>query len=65
MAKKASGGFDLNSKRGIALIGCLALVAAYIVAIRAIDTGSLFQYFLGFTLFGIGLNRLVLAIRTK
>lgn len=65
MAKKPGNRLDLNSKRGLALIGCLALGAAYIVAVRAIDTGSLFQYFLGFTLIGIGLNRLVTAIRTK
>lgn len=56
---------DLNSRPGLVLVGLLALIATYIIAIRAIDTGSLWQYGLTFALFIFGINRVIQAIRNK
>jgi hypothetical protein len=56
---------ELNSRGGQALVGLLAFIAAYIVAIRAINTGSLLQYGLTFALFVFGINRTIKAVRGK
>lgn len=54
-----------DSRRGSSIGGILALLICYVVGSRAIDTGSLIQYFLAIVLLVIGINRLVRAIRNK
>ena len=56
---------DLNSRSGQILVSLLAFIGTYIVAIRAIDTGSLWQYALTFALFIFGINRAIQALRNK
>ncbi len=49
----------LDSKLGYLLQAVLALLAAYLVASRAIDTGSLIEYFVTFACIFFGINRLI------
>gem|GEM_PF-7035938 len=53
------------TRTGMAITGILALFLTYIMASRALDTGSLGQYGLAFLLLIIGINRLVRGIRNK
>lgn len=62
MAK--SNGF-LYSRKGLALCGVLAFIAAWFMFIRAVDTGSLQQYGLLIVLVVFGINRLVRATFLK
>ena len=62
---KANGRFNLNSRSGYAVVGVLALAAIYIVALRAIDNGSLWLYALVIALFVFGINRLIKAVRGR
>ena len=52
-----------NRRLGVLGLGLLALSAAYFLALRALDTGSLQQYFITLLLVGFGSNRLVHVIR--
>jgi hypothetical protein len=55
-----------QNSRGWALITALvALVAAYLIGSRGLDTGSWQQYFLTFVLLVFGLSRLFRSIRPK
>ena len=54
-----------NTREGLVITFLVSLLAAYIIASRAIDTGSLIQYFLTLILFGFAVNRLVSAIKGK
>ena len=49
----------LHSREGYLIIAIAALVATYSIGSRAIDTGSLIQYFLTLLFLGIGINRIV------
>lgn len=40
-----------QTKRGLAVFGLIELVAAYLLGSRALDTGSLIEYFLATVLF--------------
>jgi hypothetical protein len=51
-----------HTRRGMALLGVVGLVAAYLVGLRATDTGSLQQYGLIIVLLIFAGNRLVRAI---
>lgn len=50
-----------HSRWGNLALGALALLIMYLVASRALDTGSLGQYGLTFLLLIVGINRLVRA----
>lgn len=50
-------------RRGFATQAVLTLVATYIVASLAIDSGSLIQYFVTFVLLGFAINRVVKIFR--
>ncbi len=64
MVKAAGKQSDLwNSRQGSLIISILMLLATYLIASRAIETGSLQQYFLTFLFFGIAINRLIKAIK--
>jgi len=52
-----------HSRQGNFALGGLSLLAMYIIASRAIETGSLQQYFLTFLFLGLGINRLMRAIK--
>ena len=52
-----------NRRLGALGLALLALAGAYLLALRALDTGSLQQYFLTLVLLGFGLNRLARATR--
>lgn len=52
-----------NTREGLVITMLVSLVSAYVLASRAIDTGSLMQYFLTFLLFGFAINRLISAIK--
>ncbi len=52
-----------QSRRGSFSIGVLALLATYLIASRAIETGSLQQYFLTFLFLTIAINRFIKAIK--
>jgi hypothetical protein len=54
-----------DSRKGSLIIAAVALGLVYAVGIRAIDTGSLQQYFLTFVLFVIAANRVLHAIFHK
>ena len=51
----------LHNRRGNFVLGILALLSTYLIASRALDTGSLGQYGLAFLLLIVGTNRLVRA----
>ena len=54
------------NQRAWALILALgALIGAYFVALRALDTANMWQYLATFVLAGFGLNRLFRAILPK
>ena len=55
----------LKTKPGFVLSGLAALVAAYILGSRAIDTGSWWQYSGTVLLFAFAVNRVAKAIRKK
>ncbi len=55
----------LNSHIGHLIIGLLALATAYLVAIRAIDTGSLLQYGVLILLFVVAVNNFIKAVRKQ
>ena len=57
--------FNLRSRPSRAIIGLLALLATYVVALRAIETGHLWQYAVVLGLFLFGIVYLVKAIRGK
>lgn len=46
-----------HSRQGHISIVCVALLAAYFIASRALDTGSLIEYFFALSLIGIAINR--------
>jgi len=54
-----------HSRQNNTIVGLLAIAASYLIASRAIDTGSLMQYFLTLVLLVIAVNRLIHAIRNK
>ena len=54
-----------DSRKGSLIIVVVALVLDYAVGIRAIDTGSLQQYFLTFVLFIIAANRALHTVHHK
>jgi len=54
-----------HERRGYAAESLISLLAMYIIASRAIETGSLQQYFLTFLFLGIAINRLTHAIRNQ
>lgn len=47
-----------DTKRGLLVFGLVELLLAYLFASRAIDTGSLIEYFVTFVLLGGGLHNL-------
>lgn len=53
----------LHTPLGLFLVGVLSLGLAYLVFLRAVDTGSLQQYFVMLLLIFFGLNRFVRVIR--
>ncbi len=57
--------FELNSRSGYVLSAALALIALYVIAIRAIDTGSQWLYLFVLILIVFTINRLIKAIRGK
>jgi len=54
-----------HSRRGNLVLGVLSLLIMYIIASRAIQTGSLQQYFLTFLFLGIAINRLMHTVRNQ
>lgn len=56
-AKQASSSAWYNRKGGALALVLASLVLAYVLALRAIDTGSLQQYFLVITLVIVAANR--------
>ncbi len=52
-----------NHRRTVFISAAVSLLAAYLMASRAIDTGSLQQYGLTFLLAGFGIRQLVRAAR--
>ena len=54
-----------HSRRGNLIFGVLSLLIMYVVASRAIQTGSLQQYALTFLFLGLAINRFMYAIRNK
>ena len=53
----------LNSRKGKVLLGVVSLALAYLMFIRATDTGSWQQYGMLLVLLIFGVNRLFAAIR--
>jgi len=54
------------SRRGSAVIlGLLSLMLIYPIVLRALDTGSLQQYFLALVLLIFGINRLVYVVKWR
>lgn len=62
MAVKKTNKKSLNTGLYNFLTVIIALILTYVVAIRAIDTGSLWQYGLGLFLVGLAINQLIKAI---
>jgi|GEM_PF-1696243 len=56
-AKQASSSVWYNRKGGALALVLVSLVLAYVLALRAIDTGSLQQYFLVIVLVVVAANR--------
>ena len=54
-----------NDRKNSIIIAAVAIVAVYFIGLRAIDTGSLQQYFLVLVLLGVAVNRTIHAIRRK
>ena len=54
-----------KTRRGLALLGAISLGIAYLVWLRASDTGSLQQYSLLIVLVIFGGNRLVHAVHAR
>lgn len=57
--------FDLSTRGGKMLVGILAFILSYAMALRAIDTGSLWQYALTFGLFYFAINRFYRTVRNQ
>jgi hypothetical protein len=55
----------LKTRQGHTVLGLLSLVAAWLIFIRAVDTGSLQQYALLIVLLVFGINRLFRSIFPK
>ncbi len=53
----------LRTRGGLALTGLISLVVAWLLFLRATDTGSLQQYGLLLLALGFGLNRIIAAFR--
>ncbi|MEI6480920.1 MAG: hypothetical protein WCO19_01305 [Candidatus Saccharibacteria bacterium] len=51
------------SRLGKLIIGVLCIVGAFLMFLRASDTGSLQQYGLMFLLIGLGFNRMISAVK--
>lgn len=64
MAKAVHHEF-FRSRKGKALLGVVSLALAYLMFIRATDTGSWQQYGMLLALLIFGVNRLVKAIRNN
>ena len=56
---------DAAQRFGRVALSALALLAAYLLASRALDTGSLQQYFLAFVLLTFGINRFIAIFKRK
>ena len=52
-----------DSRNGKLVLGAVALFAAWLMFLRASDTGSLQQYGLMLLLIGVGFNRLISAVK--
>ena len=55
----------LSTRGGRAVLGVVAFVAAWLVFLRASDTGSLQQYAILIALVFFGINRLIVAALNK
>ena len=55
----------LQGRREAVITAVLAIIVAYIIASRAIDTGSLGQYGVVIVLVGLFFNRLGMAVHPK
>jgi hypothetical protein len=65
MAKTSNQSGFWHGRWGALVIGVLALAASYLLASRAIETGSLQQYALMFVLFGFAIWFLVKGIKAE
>ncbi|MCX6727462.1 MAG: hypothetical protein NTX11_01450 [Candidatus Saccharibacteria bacterium] len=54
-----------SSRFGKLIVGVLSLVGAFLMFLRATDTGSLQQYAMLLVLIAVGINRLLSAIRAQ
>lgn len=55
----------LKTRHSAAVLGVVSFVAAWFMFIRAVDTGSLQQYFMLIVLLLLGINRLFRAVVPK
>ncbi len=53
----------LSTKRGRVIIGLVGLALAYIIGSRALDTGSIGQWFVTLGIFGLSIYELVIGIK--
>lgn len=65
MAKNSNRNEFLQSRIGNAILGIICFAAAFLLFLRATDTGSLQQYGLLFLFIGLGINRLISTVKGR